>query len=294
MEKNKYHIFLEVARCNSISKAAENLGYTQSGISHTLKRMEDDFNLPLFYRSRNGAFLTSAGEELLPHITQLVQCQENLNQTILSLHDLHKGTLNIGTYTSISRNWLPAILHQFKQDYPSIKIHFKEGGSTDILKWIRSHEVDLGFLSIENHADMEWIPLMEDPLLAVLPKDYPTNDTTTFPLKSFNKKTFIISALGTDIDIHRTLRKYHISPDIQYSAKDDQTILSMVEHHLGISILPELVLRDSMKKVQTLPLDPFCTRELGIIIPSLSLASPVTAKFIEYTKEYIHTLPYTQ
>ncbi|MDO4976182.1 MAG: LysR family transcriptional regulator [Eubacteriales bacterium] len=287
MDNNKYQVFLEVARCNSISKAAENLGYTQSGVSHTLKRMEADFNLPLFYRNRNGAFLTPAGEELYPHIMQMMQCQKNLNQTILSLHDLHRGTLNIGTYSSISRNWLPAIIHQFKQDYPSIKIHFKEGGNKDILGWLQNHEVDLGFLSMEEAEGLEWIPLVEDPLLAVLPSDYPLPSTASIDLKHFNDKIFIISALGTDIDIHRVLRKYHISPDIQYSAKDDDTIISMVEHHLGISILPELVLKDSHKDVITLPLYPYCSRTLGIMVPALSLSSPVTTRFIEYTKEYV-------
>ena len=127
MDLNRYIIFLEVAKQQNLSKAAEALGYTQSGISHTLKRLEQEMNLNLFYRNRNGAFLTAAGKEVYPYIAQMVQCQENLNQTILSLHNLHQGTLNIGTYSSISRQWLPHIIHQFKNDFPSIKIHFKEG-----------------------------------------------------------------------------------------------------------------------------------------------------------------------
>ncbi len=288
MDYSKYSIFLEVAKSNSISKAAETLGYTQSGISHTLKRMEEEFKLPLFYRNRNGAFLTPSGEALLPYITQLVQSESNLNQMILSLHDLQKGTLSIGTYSSISRNWLPEILRRFKTDYPSIKIHFKEGGNKDILNWLENHEVDLAFISSNpNQKHMEWIPLMEDPLMAVLPKGYPHDGSTPFPVKNYNGQTFIISALGTDVDVHRLLQQQHISPDIQYSAKDDYTIISMVAHHLGISILPDLVLRHYGDSVKILPLDPPYNRELGIVVPKLSLESPVTSRFIEYTKQYI-------
>ena len=286
MDYNKYTIFLEVAHCNNISKAAKHLGYTQSGISHTLKRMEEEFNLPLFYRNRNGAFLTPAGEELLPLITHLVQSEENLNQTILSLHDLQKGTLNIGTYISISRNWLPGIIQKFKQDYPSIKINFIEGGSKDILQWVRNHEVDLGFLSTDEYEGLEWIPLARDPLMAVLPADYPLSQEDAFPLTEFNGKTFIISAPGTDVDIHRTLKENQIQPDIQYSAKEDLTIISMVEHHLGISILPRLVLNDHSQKVRIVPVFPSQSRELGIVVSPVNLASPVTSAFIEYTKEF--------
>lgn len=290
MEINKYIIFLEVAKQKSLSRAAQNLGYTQSGISHTLKRLENEMNLTLFERSRNGALLTAAGREIYPYVAALVQCQTNLDQAILSLHNLHKGTLNIGTYSSISRHWLPEIIRRFRNDFPSIMIHFKEGGNEDILEWLHRKEVDLGFLSVcsgeDSEESLEWIPLVEDPLLAVLPKDYPVS-ADYIALEEFNHQTFIISAAGTDVDIHRTLEENQVYPDIQYSAIDDITIISMVACKLGISILPGLILKGQSEKVLTLPLKPFAKRQLGIAIPSLKMASPATLEFIRYTKEYI-------
>ncbi|MBQ9155293.1 MAG: LysR family transcriptional regulator [Eubacterium sp.] len=289
MEVNKYMVFLEVARQQNLSKAAEALGYTQSGISHTLKRMEQDMELTLFDRNRNGAFLTKAGRELLPFITQMVQCQENLSQAIQSLHNLHRGSLVIGTYSSIARRWLPHIIRQFKQDYPYIRIDFKEGGNEDIIRWINQGEVDLGFLSGCFDEGLEWIPLKEDPLLAVLPEDDTKEKETgdTFPLTAFNGETFIISAPGIDVDIHKTLEKHDIRPDIQYSAKDDFTIIAMVACHLGISILPQLVLESYNSSVRTMPLYPYAKRELGIALPGRGMASPATLKFIEYSKDYV-------
>lgn len=286
MELNKYAVFLEVARQQSLSRAAEVLGYTQSGISHTIKRMEKDMDLALFDRNRNGAFLTSAGKELVPYISQLVQGQENLSQAVFSLHNLHRGSLTIGTYSSISRQWLPHIIHRFKQDYPSVRIDFKEGGNEEIVRWISYGEVDLGFLSSCFDDRLEWIPLKEDPLMAVLPENYP-HKKNVFPLNEFNGKTFIISAPGTDVDIHNTLEEYHIEPDIRYSAKDDFTIVSMVACQLGISILPQLVLKSYEAAVRTLPLEPFSVRRLGIALPGMNTASPATRKFIEYTLEYL-------
>lgn len=288
MDLNKYLIFLEVAKQQNLSQAAETLGYTQSGISHTIKRLENEMDLPLFYRNRNGTFLTSVGKELYPYISQMVQCHENLQQTIFSLHNLQQGTLNIGTYSSISRQWLPHIIQKFKEDYPSVKIHFKEGGNEDIVRWIAKHEVDLGFLSSCFNEDFEWIPLKKDPLLAVLPANYSVSGDA-FPLNNFNGQPFIISAFGTDIDIHQTLQRYDIHPDIQYSAKDDYTIISMVACNLGISILPKLVLDHYHAEISTFPLNPYAARELGIALSSQKMASPVTLKFIEYTKKYIES-----
>lgn len=296
MEINKYTIFLEVARQQSLSKAAKALGYTQSGISHTIRRMEEEMGLTLFDRNRNGAYLTRAGTELMPYIFQMVQCQDNLNQAIQSLHNLHQGSLTIGTYSSISRQWLPHIIQRFKLDYPSIRIDFKEGGNEDITRWISHGEVDLGFLSSCSDTSLEWIPLMEDPLMAVLPEDYfnavgksfSTHEKKAFPLTAFNGKTFIISAPGIDVDIHRVLKDNTITPDVRYSAIDDYTIVSMVACHLGVSILPKLVLKDFEAQVLTLPLTPFTSRELGIALSGKAMASPATLKFIEYTKDWLY------
>lgn len=292
MDLNQYVVFLEIAKQQSLSKAANVLGYTQSGISHTLKRLEAEMNLTLFYRDRNGAHLTKAGEEIYPVIFQMVQCQENLIQTVQSLHNLHTGTLNIGTYSSISRQWLPHIIQIFKQDFPHIKIHFKEGGNEDIMRWVERHEVDFGFLSLveEKKSATEWIFLKDDPLLAVLPPDYKERQLSIFPLKDFNGKTFILSALGIDVDIHDTLKKHKISPDIQYSAMDDFTIVSMVACGLGVSILPKLVLDHHDSNVLTLPLFPYAKRKLGIAIASKQMASPAALKFIDYTKQYVSSL----
>lgn len=287
MEISKYHIFMEVVRCHSFSKAADALGYTQSGVSHTLKRLEEELGLTLFYRNRNGAYLTAAGEEILSYVSQIVQSQDNLQQTVENLHDLNRGSLQIGTYSSISRKWLPQIIREFRKDYPQIEIHFKEGGAQDILDWMQRREVDMGFFSEGVDDWYDWIPLAEDPLLAVLPSEYSTGENAAFPLENFNGQTFVISEKGTDIDVHRLLKQKHIHPDIQYSAKDDYTIIAMVSCGLGLSILPGMVLEHNDTNVKTMPLLPGAVRQLGLAVPSLQMASPAARKFIDYARDFI-------
>lgn len=289
MDTSKYQIFLEVARNQSLSRAAQILGYTQSGISHTLARMEQELGLSLFDRNRNGAQLTAAGRELLPFVTQIVQCQENLERTVDALHHLRQGTLHIGTYSSIARKWLPYIIRSFNKDYPSIRIHFQEGGNEEILQWLLAGEIDMGFLSVgqSEQNNIEWIPLKKDPLLAILPPDDPAGDQAIFPLDQFNGKTFIISTFGIDYDIHNMLESHRIRPDIRYTAKDDYTILSMVECGLGVSILPKLILDFAPYRAKAIPLKPYASRTLGIAVPSLKLSSPAARTFIDYTRNYL-------
>ena len=160
--------------------------------------------------------------------------------------------MQIGTYPSISRKWLPQIIREFRKDYPQIEIHFKEGGAQDILEWMQRREVDMGFFSEGVDDWYDWIPLAgRIRLLAVLAAESMSGENReAFPIKQCNDQKFIISEKGTDIDIHRLLHQQHVHPDIQYSAKDDYTIIAMVSCGLGVSILPGMVLEHNDADLQ--------------------------------------------
>ena len=121
MDSNFSKIFIEIASCSNITKAAENLGYTQSGLSHTLNRAEDELGFKLFYRAKSGVTLTPEGRILLPAAKELERSVEKLYETIPSIQGITKGLVTIGTFQSISINMLSPVLKAFQQDYPQIK-----------------------------------------------------------------------------------------------------------------------------------------------------------------------------
>ncbi|MBE6828662.1 MAG: LysR family transcriptional regulator [Ruminococcaceae bacterium] len=286
---SKYKLFEDVAETRSFTKSAERLGYSQSGVSHILKGLEAELGFPLFVRSKRGVTPTHNAELLLPLIRTVLSETEKLEQTIHAIQGLEAGRLTIATYASISVHWLPPLLHQFKERYPHIDIILKEGGADDILQWIQENIVDLGFLSLPRPCGLDWIPLASDPLMAVLPKDYPLASRDAFPMEEFEGKSFIISAVGTDYDIHHALETCKVHPDMKYSSMDDRAIISMVIHHLGISILSELILTDYTERITALPLKPFFCRELGIAMRSYAELPPAARKFADFAKQKLRT-----
>lgn len=289
MDMKKYEIFALLAETGNISKAAELSGYTQSGVSHMIKSMESELGIQLITRDRYGVHLTSIGTELLPFVRNLVNEHKKMEQFIYDVHGIEKGTLTIGTFSSVSIHWLPPILDQFQKDHPLIDIRLKEGGIHDIEQWITNKEVDLGFYSRQPGHHFEFIHIQDDPLVAVLPKDYETDPSmTSFPIEEFEGKSFILSEMGVDYDINRILKHQNVHPDVRFSAKDDYAIMSMVEHNLGISILPRLITQSREKDLKLLPLSPASSRELGIGLNNMQAASPVAKKFIWFVQEYFH------
>lgn len=288
MDINKYVLFVDVTETRNFTKSGERLGYTQPGVSHMLKVMEAELGFPLFLRTKQGVMLTPNASAILPLVRNLLAANEQLSQTISAINGLDAGHLTIASFASISRSWLPAMIHTFQQEYPNIEIELMEGGTDDIVEWVESSRADFGLLSRRNIGSLEWITLYEDPLMAILPSDYPIKNKKSFPIQDMAGQPFIISAVGVDYDIHNALENADISPNINFTSKDDTAIISMVANHLGISILPNLILDNTTMPIRALPLEPYASRELGIGFRSMKNLSPAAKRFIDSIQK---TLP---
>ena len=118
MDTKKYEAFEKTVELQSLTKAAQELGLTQSGVSHMLSAIEAELQLPLLKRTRTGARLTPEGEQMMPYIHEIVRQERLLRQAAERLHTLVTGKIRIGTFTSVATHWLPAMMMQFQQAYP--------------------------------------------------------------------------------------------------------------------------------------------------------------------------------
>jgi DNA-binding transcriptional LysR family regulator len=223
-------------------------------------------------------------------IRSMLSRYESFEQTINDLNGLETGRLVIATFASIAINWLPPIIHRFGEIYPSIDIHLMEGGTDDIVTWIEEDRADFGFMSKRQTKTLDWISLQDDPLVAVVPKNYPAPKNNLFPIEDFHEKDFIISAQGIDYDVHYALESSHITPNMRFSSTYDHTIIAMISEGMGVSILPKLTLRNLENQVDSYLLEPYYSRDLGIAMKSKETMSPAAAKFLEITKKVLPEL----
>ncbi len=285
MDVRKMQVYLRGVDLGNLTKAGEELGYSQSGVSHMMKSLEEEVGFSLLVRRRQGVVPTSAGEKLIPAIRELVQSNEKLEQLISGIRGLQTGTLNVGSFSSISFHWLPRMLKEFQLAYPGVTLNLMEGGEDEIEEMLKTGEIDMAFFSRQPEHTFDWIHLTIDPLMAVLPKGHPRSGEKNFPIKAFEEEPFVITAMGFDYDINRTITKNNINPEINFSCMDDLTVISMVANGLGLSILPELVLNGHEDKVDRLHLDPPANRNLGIAVFSFKTISPAAKGFIEIAKK---------
>ena len=281
---HKYIAFVTVVQQGSISKAAEILQYTQSTVSKMIQDLENDWNVTLLQRNKNGVKLTSDGYNLFPFIKNMYSDYERLQSQINELNGLQTGLIRIGTFSSVATHWLPRIISEFKKDYPNIRFELVFGNYPEIEDWLVEGSIDCGFLRLPVQSSVDAMFLEKDEFLAVLPQNHPLADCDTFPMQSLSEYPFLLLGRNNITDVSSILKYHNITPDIPITTVDDYAILSFVESGFGISILPRLILNRIPYNVIVKSLDVPAYREIGFVVRQWDTASIA----LKYFKNYLH------
>ena len=291
METKKWEAMLTAVEQGSFTRSARQLGLTQSGLTHMMNALEKETGFPLLIRDRSGVRLTAAGERLLPAVREMIQAAAHLEEQIAAQTGQRRESIRVAAYSSVCMHWLPTIVQQFRWAWPDVSVDIRMGSVQEIYRWLQEGTVDLSFASRQDKGRYDWVPLWDDPLLAILPPDYPAAGRDRFPVADFGGKEFLMPSLGFDLDILGVFAAPGVQPDIlSNTAVEDAAILSMVEHGLGVSILSQLVLQGRRDNVRALPLDPPACRHMGVAIRSLEEAPPVIREFIAYSRRIVGAL----
>ena len=287
MNISKYLAFVKTIEYGSFTKAAEMLNYSQSGISRMIGDLEQDWSITLLERGKSGVRLTSDGTRILPYIKSVCDEYEKLKMQIDELNGLQSGLIRIGTFSSVATHWLPNIIKNFQKDYPNIEYELLLGDYSEIETWIAEGRVDCGFLRLPTKSEFETVFLKKDNLLAVIPDDHQLADCDKFPITAFENQPFMMLEKGGNYEITELLGKNHVKPDIRFTPWDDYAIMSMVEHGLGIAILPELILKRIPYQIITKPINVPAYRNIGLVYRNRKLLSLAAEKFVWYCERFM-------
>ena len=279
---NRYEVFMKVIDCGSFTGAARELNYTQSAVSQMVHTLEEELGAVLLLRSRTGIRLTADGEEYLPYIRAICLAHRDLKNKYNELQGLSGGIIRIGTFASVSRNWLPRLMSDFKEIYPGVQFQLFQGEYTHIGKWLWEGTVDFGFINPDAAGGLTCIPLARDEMLAVLPLHHPLAALERVPLADLAREPYILLHEGELSVPMNAFRQSGRLPDVQYTVDDDYTIMSMVEQGLGVSVLYRLVLQNRLEHLETRPLTPKVERTIALAYKNLAALPLASRSFIQF------------
>ena len=154
---------------------------------------------------------------------------------------------------------------------------------------MREGVVDFGFTDMLRTTPFACEPIYRDTMLAVLPEGHPLGENIFIQVDELAAEPFILLEEGRGGGCIRDLLTRHPQINVQYRVADDYTILNLVENNLGVSILPEAVLRRSGRRVIARRLSPELQRTVGVVYKQKTGLSTAGQMFLSELKASIPT-----
>ncbi len=281
MVQSKYHAFVSAVDTGSFTRAAEKLGYTQSGISHLIASLEEELDLSLLIRGKSGIRLTPEGESLLPYFRNMIETENAISFTSAKLHGLSAGSLRIGTFSSAAVHLLPPLLRNFSKQYPGIDLQILCGTYATVEAWLLENAVDAAFVPVPSLPEFKVHPLAHDRMMAIVPDTESLSGKEEIEIRELASFPFIVPAEGTKYHLGKLFREAGIKPMTRFEMDDDFAALAMVSCGFGVTILPELILKDyPLKHVSVIPIKN-AFRDIGFALNQTRPVSPAVSAFLK-------------
>ena len=177
MELRHLRYFIAVADELSFSRAAERLQMAQPPLSQQIQALEIELGVKLFDRKKRPLQLTLAGQAFVEEARSMLAQLGQATDRVKRIHQGSLGYLTISFSSSIANGVMPDILRSFRQHYPAVKLILHEENMALQLQGLRDRKTDIVFayqyLEGSGASDLEVMPLIQEPLVVVLPKNHP-------------------------------------------------------------------------------------------------------------------------
>lgn len=174
LQEVSLHYFLEVVNAGSITEAASRLNVAPSAVSRQIARLERELDTLLFERRARGMTLNSAGELLATHARRAWLDIERVGDEILALRGLRMGQVRIAATEGFAHEFLPALIAQFQSQRPGIEFFMRQARQTDVVRLVRSGEVDIGVtVCLTSERGIAVQLKHPSPVLAVMAPNHP-------------------------------------------------------------------------------------------------------------------------
>ena len=246
MELRRIRHFVVLAETLNFHKAAEKLHIAQPPLSVSIQKLEAELGVVLFDRNSKGVALTTEGTRILALSVRLLQAAEQVEQTALEIREGTNGSLRIGIVGSTTQQLFQKLVSAFRTAYPKIEISIHEATSTQIVEAVSSGKLDIGLIRtpILTSLDVNMQVLENDHFILAMPEGHALG-SRSIRLDELAEMPFIVyspeHARGLNYAMMAACQSAGFSPKTSQIAVQVQTVLSLVESHFGLALVPSVM-----------------------------------------------------
>jgi len=250
MEMSQLRTFRAVAETLNFTRAAERLHLTQSAVSHQIKALEEELGEPLFIRAKRGVKLSQAGKIALEFVERILDDAEALRERISGRERSPVGRVRVAAATQAFVHLFAPLFESFMDSHPGIDLSFRTTVSTEhTVVDILNGAADVGFASLAVYSpNLQVTKLFEDELALIVSKDHKLAKKRSVTVTEIQKEKLILFERGASIRraTDHFFDQIGVRPDLALESNDTFFIKRMIEHGVGVSLLPAWAVRDEV------------------------------------------------
>jgi DNA-binding transcriptional LysR family regulator len=295
VEVRQLRYFVAVAEELSFSHAALRLFAAQSTVSAAVRALEEELEVSLFDRSTRTVALSAAGAVFLPEAKAVIEAAERARAVVGEASRGLRGSLRIGTMTSITALDLPRLVGAFRQRYPlvDIQLQVSGAGSTGLAELVRSGRLDVAVVALRpaDVPDLELRRFAAMPYVAILPAGHRLADRESVALTDLAEERFVESApgFGIRIDLDRAFADLGRPRRVQVEITDVSMAVPYVRAISGVSIMPRFEVADASGVVIKPLTGPDMELVLSFALRAGRRPSPAVSALLDLSVNYIRS-----
>ena len=250
MELSQLEVFLAVAHEGRFSRAAEKLFRTQSAVSQTIHKLEQELGEPLFDRSSREGVLTDAGRVLKEYAEQLLNLRNNAREALVELREMHKGKLEIAANEFTALYLLP-VLAEFRRLHPMIKITVQRSLGSHIPDDLLRHTVEIGVLSYDpQDAQLRSVVVYLDELVLVVPPRHPLAKSQQVSIRQLGTESFVAHIVSSPYreKVIQAFKRHKTPLHMDIELPTLQAIKRFVAMGNGVALVPEISVENELAR----------------------------------------------
>ena len=250
--------FVAVAEERHFSRAAERLHISQPPLSQRIAGLERKLGVPLFRRGRGGVWLTAAGQALLPQAHAVLEQLARAEELARRAGRGDSGQLSIGFAGSMPfSELLPRLLRDFRQAWPDVSLQLREQSSSEQVRQLLEHGLDIGFLRPTRHEAEQALHtrvLQREPLFVAVHSEHALAALPSLALRSIRDQPFILysSQFGAGLreQILAMCLRAGFTPKVVQDVHEMPTLISLVSAGIGVGLVTASMQRASVPNVR--------------------------------------------
>lgn len=255
MNLNQLEILVAIIDTASLTEAGEQIGISQSAISHSLRKLESELGVILVERGRQGVVLTEIGRDILQNARTILMQVEIIRQKTSREQGLSTGKVRFGVVPNLAARLLAGILRSFQHKYPDIEIVLFEGNPHELLEWLETGVIDVGTVLVPDHYPRV-VPFASSEIKILLPESHPLTNYEAVLFESLTNYPLI--GPKSQLNMFNTLLKSQnlTTLRLRYEVSSHTTIYTMIREGMGISLMPEALYEHDVDGIVALAFAP--------------------------------------